>query len=160
GSAHPGSAVLPVPAAGPFVQAGGQGAPGGQVVFQGQDAQRGGQGAALAGQLPDRDGEGELAAAAAAAPAGRPPRPPPARSPPARRNACRTPSTAGSAPGGAGRVVRVIQVIEPSGHRRIPGYLQGPGAAGQTSKLLLDSFLQSTSCSPRSTTGSAGIRVK
>jgi hypothetical protein len=41
------------------VQAGGKGPLRGQVVFQGQDPPRGGQGVALVEQLPDPGGEGE-----------------------------------------------------------------------------------------------------
>jgi hypothetical protein len=57
------------------VQAGGQRALGGQVVFQGQDAPRGGQGVPLVEQLPDPGSEGELAAGVPAPPAGGPLRP-------------------------------------------------------------------------------------
>ena len=49
------------------MQAGGQGALGGQVIFQPQDPQRGGQGVALFEQFPDPGGEGKLAAGIAAA---------------------------------------------------------------------------------------------
>ena len=59
---------LALPAAEPFTQAGGQGALGGQVIFQRQDAQRGSQGMALAEQLPDPGGEGQLPARVATAP--------------------------------------------------------------------------------------------
>jgi len=59
--------VLRVLAGEPDVQAGGQDALGGQVIFQGQDAQRGGRGVALVERLPDPDGEGELAAGVEAA---------------------------------------------------------------------------------------------
>jgi hypothetical protein len=48
------------------VQAGGQRALGGQVIFQGQDPPRGGQGVSLVEQLPDPGGEGQLAAGVAA----------------------------------------------------------------------------------------------
>jgi hypothetical protein len=48
------------------VQPGGQGPLGSQVIFQGQDAPRGGQGVALVEQLSDPVGEGELAAGIAA----------------------------------------------------------------------------------------------
>ena len=51
------------------MQAGGQGALGGEVVFQVQDPPRGGQGVPLVEQLADPGGEGELAAGVAAAPA-------------------------------------------------------------------------------------------
>jgi hypothetical protein len=50
------------------VQAGGQRALGGQVVFQGQDPPRAGQGVSLVEQFPDPGGEGELAAGVAAPP--------------------------------------------------------------------------------------------
>jgi hypothetical protein len=55
---------LPVPLAEPLVQPGGQGTLGGQVVFQVQDPQRGGQGVALAEQLPDPGGEGQTSMSA------------------------------------------------------------------------------------------------
>jgi hypothetical protein len=45
---------LPVPLAEPLAQPGSQGTLGGQVVFQVQDPQRGGQGVALVEQLPGR----------------------------------------------------------------------------------------------------------
>jgi hypothetical protein len=54
------------------VQASGQGALGGQVIFQRQDSQRGSQRVALLEQLPDPGGEGKLPARVAAAPASRP----------------------------------------------------------------------------------------
>ena len=57
------------------MQARGQGSLGGQVIFEVQDPQRGGQGVALVEQLPDPGGEGQLAAAVAAAPARGPLRP-------------------------------------------------------------------------------------
>jgi hypothetical protein len=70
----------------PFVQAGGQNALGGQVIFRLQDPQRG----AFVEQLPDPGGEGELSAGiAAAAPAVRCGLAAPAASR-ARKNACRT----------------------------------------------------------------------
>ena len=53
---------MPVLAAELFGQAGGQGALGGQVIFQVQDPPRGGQGVPLVEQLPDPGGEGQLAA--------------------------------------------------------------------------------------------------
>jgi hypothetical protein len=80
------------------VQAGGQGALGGEVVFQVQDAPRGGQGVPLVEQLADPGGEGELAAGVAAAPAGvRSGLTAPAASS-ERRNACRTPRTSAARP--------------------------------------------------------------
>jgi hypothetical protein len=48
------------------MQADGHGTLGGQVVFQVQDSQRGGQGVALVEQLPDPGGQGQLAAGVAA----------------------------------------------------------------------------------------------
>ena len=57
------------------MQAGGQGTLSGQVVFQGHDALRGGQGAAVVEQLPDPGSEGQLAARVPAPPAGGPLRP-------------------------------------------------------------------------------------
>ena len=49
------------------LQPGGLGLFDGQVIFQGQYAQCGGQGQTLVEQLPDPGGEGELAAGVAAA---------------------------------------------------------------------------------------------
>ena len=57
------------------MQAGGQGALGGEVVFQVQDPPRGGQGVPLVEQRADPGGEGELAAGVAAPPALGPDRP-------------------------------------------------------------------------------------
>jgi len=100
------------------VQAGGQGALGGQVVFQVQDAQRRGQGVALVEQLPDPGGKGELAAAVAAPPARGPLRPHRVGGIQRAQERLLYPEYPGGPPGGVGRVVRVVQVIEPSGHRR------------------------------------------
>ena len=115
---RPGSAVLPVPLPEPLVQAGGQGTLGGQVVFQAQDPQRGGQGVALVEQLPDPGGEGQLAAGVAAAPARGPLRPHGAGGIQRAQERLLHPEHLGGPPGGVGRVVRVVQGIEPSGHRR------------------------------------------
>jgi len=100
------------------VQAGGQRALGGQVVFQGQDALRGGQGVALVEQLPDPGGEGELAAGVAAPPARRPGRADRAGRVQRAQERLPDPEDLGGPPGGVGRVVRVVQGIEPSGHRQ------------------------------------------
>src|SRR5579863_3427348 len=62
-----GSVVRPVTLTELFVQAGGPGSLGGQVIFQLQDPLRGGQGVALVEQLPNPGGEGQLAPAVAAA---------------------------------------------------------------------------------------------
>jgi len=102
----------------PGVQAGGQGALGGQVVLQGRDAQRGGQGAALVEQLPDPGGEGELAAGVAAPPARGPLRPHRGRGVQRAQERLPDPEDLGGLPGGIGRVVRVVKGAETSGHRR------------------------------------------
>jgi len=108
------------------VQAGGQGTLGGQVVFQGQDPQRGGQRNVLVEQLPDPGGEGELAAGVTAAPARRPLGGHHAGCVQGAQERLPHPQHLGGPPGGVGRVVRVVHVIEPSGHSR--GASQGPGS--------------------------------
>jgi MerR family transcriptional regulator, heat shock protein HspR len=123
--------VRPVPAGQPLAQAGGQGALGGQVVFQGQDPPRGGQGVALVEQLPDPGGEGQLAAGVAAAPAGRPLRGHRAGGVQGAQERLPHPEDLGGPPGGIGRVVRVVELTEPSGHCQAP---PGPGADRQAAK--------------------------
>jgi MerR family transcriptional regulator/heat shock protein HspR len=100
-----------------FAQAGGQGALGGQVVFQGQDAQRGGQGMTLVEHLPDPRGEGQLAARVAAAPARRPLRSDRARGVQGAQERLPHPQHLGGPAGGIRRVIRVVQVIKPGRHR-------------------------------------------
>ena len=137
----PGSVVPRVLPGQPGVQAGGQGTLGGQVVFQGQDLQRGGQGVALVEQLPDPGGEGELTAAVAAAPARRPLRPHRARSVQGTQERLPHPQRLGGPPGGIGRVVRVVQVIEPAGQRGAPP--RSAGCRASRASQALDTFLQS-----------------
>ena len=122
------------------MQPGGQGALGGQVVFQVQDPPRGGQGAALVEQLPDPGGEGQLAAGIAAPPARRALRGHRARGIQGAQERLLYPEDLGGPPGGVGRVVRVIQVIEPSGYRRVPPQISG---AARDLVASLDSFVQS-----------------
>jgi len=102
------------------VPPGGQGPLGGQVVFQGEDPQRGGQGMALVEQFPDPGGEGKLAAGIATAPAGRPLRGHRARGVQGAQEGLPDPEHVGGASGGVGGIVRIVQVIKPSGHRRVP----------------------------------------
>ena len=130
--------VLAVLAGEPFVQAGGQGALGGQVIFQRQDPQRGSQRMALVEQLPDPGGEGELPAGIAAAAASRPLRADRAGRVQGAQERLPDAQDLGGPAGGIRRVVRVVKVIEPGGHR---GRLLIPGADLAT---VLDSF-----CSPR-----------
>jgi hypothetical protein len=84
---------LAVLAGEPLVQAGGQGALGGQVIFQRQDPHRGSQRVALVEQFPDPGGEGQLTAGIAAATATGPLRGTASAASRARRNACWTPRT-------------------------------------------------------------------
>jgi hypothetical protein len=121
----------------PLVQAGGQGPLGGQVVFQVQDAPCGGQGVALVDQLPDPGGKGELAAAVAAAAARCPLRGHRAGGIQRAQERLLYPEDLGGPPGGVGRVVRVVQGIEPSGHRR---HLQTGGTEPEKLPSSLDSF--------------------
>jgi hypothetical protein len=120
------------------MQAGGQGALGGQVVLQGRDAQRGGQGVTLADQLPDPGGEGQLAAGVTAPPARGPLRPHRARGIQRAQERLPDPEDLGRLPGGVGRVVRVVQGVEAP----VTAGAAGPGERG-TKKLpsALDTFL-------------------
>jgi hypothetical protein len=95
------------------VQAGGQGPLGGQVIFQGQDPQRGRQRVALVEQLPDPGGEGELAAGITAAPASGPLRGDRAGGVQGAQERLLGAQDLGGPAGGVGGVVRVVQVIKP-----------------------------------------------
>jgi hypothetical protein len=94
-------------------QACGQRSLGGQVVFQREDAQCGGQGVALVELLPDPRGEGKLPAAVPAAPAGGPLRDNRARCVQGAQERLLDAEQFGGSPGGVGREVRVVEV---SGH--------------------------------------------
>ena len=121
-------------------QPGGQGALGGQVVFQGQDPLCGGHGVPLVDKLPDPGGEGELAAAVTASAAGRALRLHRARGVQGTKERLPHPEHLRGPAGGVSRVIRVVQGIEPSGHRHLP--LQ-PGTAAPGKKLPtgLDNFI-------------------
>ena len=103
------------------MQAGRQGLLGGQAVFQVHDPQRRGEGVPLVEQLPDPGGEGQLAAGVAAAPSRGPLRGHRAGGIQRAQERLLHPQHLGGPPGGVGRVVRVVQGIEPPGHCR---YLQ------------------------------------
>ena len=126
------------------LEAGGEGALGGQVilqaqdvVLQAQDAQGRSQDVALVEQFPDPAGEGQLAAGVAAVPASRPLRRDRPRGIQGAQEGLLHPQRRGGPPGGVSRVVRVIQPVRPHG---CP--LQGPRAAARSCEAL-DSFLQS-----------------
>jgi hypothetical protein len=85
-------------------------------------------------QLPDPGGEGELAAGVAAPPAGGPLRGHRAGGIQRAQERLPDPEHLGGPPGGVGRVVRVVQGIEPSGHAGTSDPDQLPG--------VLDSFLR------------------
>jgi hypothetical protein len=123
----------------PLVQAGGQGALGGQVIFQRQDPSRGSQRVALVEQLPDPGGQGQLAAGIAAAAATCPLRGDRARGVQGAQECLLDAQNLGSPAGGIGRVIRVVKVIEPGGHRGAP---PDPGR-GSVPATALDSLLQS-----------------
>jgi hypothetical protein len=108
---------LAVPAGEPLVQAGGQGALGGQVIFQRQDPQRGSQRVALVEQLPDPGGKAQLTAGIAAAPAACPLRGDRARGVQGAQERLPGAQDLRRPAGGIRRVVRVVKVVEPGGHR-------------------------------------------